>query len=111
MRPKTGDDSDDKYQQALNDRDGCASDGAPDHNLDARHGSDQSFLKETKLAVPQHGDSRKNRREKNGHADNPGRYKLKVAALPCLLKNRPEPKAKRKQVEQWLAKRSRNLRA
>ncbi len=81
LRPKSGDEADDKDERSLDDGDGCAAEGAAQHNLNTRHWSDEGLFQKSELAIPQHGNAGKNGAEEDGHADDAGDHELQVASL------------------------------
>ena len=108
---KSGDEADDEDECALNDGDGCAAERASEHDLNARHRSDERLFQEAELAVPQHGDAGEDGAEEDGHPDDAGGHELQVASFTGLLKDGAEAEAQADEVEHGLAEGNDDLHA
>src|SRR5581483_6175091 len=108
-RPESRDEADDRDENALHYRDRRATEGAAHHDLHARDRSYQRLFEKAKLAIPEQTETREDRREQYGHADDAGRDKLQVVAVSGALEHRPQAEAEDQQVENGIAERGNDL--
>src|SRR5438270_7652096 len=57
------------------------------HDQQAGHRGDEGLFQESKLAVPQHGDSREHGREEHRHPDHAGGHELEILALAGVIRS------------------------